>query len=283
MKRFVEYIIHQADDDDYWRDEKHREDIIEDFERLMNEEMHSDIYFTIKNPNFSAIFDDTLKQLHKSINYQGDNPWQIRNYIETGIHLGGSFTLAEHFYTECIGVEINELFYLINRYHVLWNHETNRNTKLYLGDSSDFLSKIFKEKSKTNDMWDEYTLIFLDAHWGPFNPLSKELKSISDYKLSPAAILIDDCYVDGDEVGLHDEDGEEYKDIPKRGKYQMETWLNQETDIYECAKHEYFEPMIDKIYGKGNYTTTFLDSERDVGMILYQPNKNHPRYKERLS
>ena len=41
--------------------------------------------------------------------------------------------------------------------------------------------------------------------------------------------------------------------------------------------------MIDKIYGKGNYTTTFLDSERDVGMILYQPNKNHPRYKERLS
>ena len=32
MKRFVEYIIHQADDDNYWRDEKHREDIIEDFE-----------------------------------------------------------------------------------------------------------------------------------------------------------------------------------------------------------------------------------------------------------
>ncbi|MDP8230817.1 MAG: hypothetical protein P9L93_06930 [Candidatus Gorgyraea atricola] len=67
--------------------------------------------------------------------------------------------------------------------------KTNKNIKLFHGDSAKFLQKCIDEGIFKSSK----TIFFLDAHWGKYWPLRDELKQA--LKLEKSVIIIDDFFV----------------------------------------------------------------------------------------
>jgi predicted O-methyltransferase YrrM len=162
----------------------------------------------------------------------------IDTIIETGTYMGATTlqfaSMVPHVYT----IEANK------EYHDQAKAKfEGKNIESFLGSSADILDKVIAKMPITKKM-----LFFLDAHWGPNNPLLKELQIIGNAKIKPV-IAIHDFKVPGHpELGFDSYDGQDYE------------W-------------DWIAASIDALYGTGNYTyhynTTAEGASR--GVIFIEP------------
>lgn len=106
--------------------------------------------------------------------------YKIETVIETGTYEGRTTRwLAEHF-NKIHTVEINEAYH-----NTALNYLSGlSNISMYLGNSVAALPLILPKCT-------DKTILFLDAHWGHYNPLLDELKVIAESKLRPVIIIHD--------------------------------------------------------------------------------------------
>lgn len=164
--------------------------------------------------------------------------------IETGTYRGATTKHLAEGVAKVDTIEIMEDNFQIAASHL----SGTANIELHKGNSPEELDKLFTAFNKKGRR--PNLLCFLDAHWGEYNPLLDELKTIAKHKWKPV-IIIHDFKVPGrDDLGF-----DTYKDI-----------------VYEW---DWIKNDIDKIYGAEGYTVEYNDKAEGAkrGVIFIYPKK----------
>lgn len=293
---FVEYLINQAKDDDWFSSK----DALKSYGGSSNKERESSVRdalcndYLVDNPNYydlhygpfsDTITDTTLIDIFTKISHaNNDGKRLINNYIETGTNLGASLFLGLRHFSHCVSCEINPVFYLVAKYHIHKSIPQNKILDLHLEDSRVQLPKILKDQDLKETHNDRYTLFFLDAHWGE-NPIKGELETIIKFGVQPGAILFDDVYMEGTDQVI-DYNWEQWNldypitsnlEIPKTAKSNFETWLEDGKYAYLCL--EYVTPYMNTIYGENLWEYEHHFTKRGVAVLLILPKDTHPNFR----
>src|SRR5688572_29050283 len=105
----------------------------------------------------------------------------IKTAIELGTCVGGTTRWLSRNFEKVIGVEIMPEYLNIAAERV---GDSPNEVILYEGSTVDWLPKILKDIN-------EPVIMFIDSHWGQFNPLLKELEIIAENNLKPVMIIHD--------------------------------------------------------------------------------------------
>jgi len=165
--------------------------------------------------------------------------YNVKTYIETGTHVGGSAAIASIYFEKVITCENHDWYFeRANN-----NLSSLNNVELYKKSSLDLFDEIFPI--------DEICIIFLDAHGENDFPLKGELNKISKNK-TKHIIIIHDFFVP-DDYG--------------NPKFQYDTWNGNKIDL------NYVKQSLDEIYGVDNYEYYFLPNQELSGVIYITPKK----------
>lgn len=157
-----------------------------------------------------------LKQKFAEIIKQHKITW----IIETGTYLGST---TAHLCSMCPRVdtvEVNEQHYKVAVDYL----RDRKNVTLHLGNSPQVLATLIPPRSGKRSA----LFVFLDAHWGQYNPLLDELAVIATSKYKPV-------------IAIHD--------------FKVPNNPELEYDVYKDFRYEWqtIHASVDKIYGPGNY------------------------------
>lgn len=131
----------------------------------------------------------------------------IQMVIETGTYLGSTTKHFAEWVKQVYTIEVLEKHYdLANK-----ALRDTPNVTQYLGNSPEVLNKLFSED--IFEEFDEPLFIFLDAHWGDYNPLLDELDTIAKWKwnLTPIIAIHDFKVPDHPELGFDSYKGQDYE------------------------------------------------------------------------
>ena len=158
--------------------------------------------------------------------------YNIKTVVETGTFKGSTTVQFANMVDKVYTTEVNPEYYK----EAVGKFTENGKTNIFhnLGSSVVVLPKILPEIPQPQTL-----LFFLDAHWGPNNPLLEELQIITDYKLKPVIVI-------------HD-----FK-VPGHPELGFDTYGGQDYDW------DWIKDKIENIYGKESYTVTYND--KAVGM-----------------
>jgi hypothetical protein len=142
------------------------------------------------------------------------NKFGIETAIELGTCVGGTTRWMAQNFKKVIGIEI------------MWDYLSvaaervglpDSDVTLYEGSTVDALPKVLKDIT-------EPVIMFVDSHWGEYNPLLKELEIIAEHKLKPVLVIHDFLVPGRKDLGF---------------------------DVYENIVYEWkwIQPSIEKIYG----------------------------------
>lgn len=160
------------------------------------------------------------------------NQYNIKTVMETGTFKGSTTIQFADMVNDVYTTEVNPEYYK----EALAKFSANKKDNIHpnLGSSVEILPKLLTTISQP-----QMLLFFLDAHWGPNNPLIEELKIIAEHRLKPV-IVIHDFKVPGHpELGYDTYGGQDYE------------W-------------SWIADSIDNIYGKDNYIVSY--NSEAVGM-----------------
>lgn len=123
--------------------------------------------------------------------------------VETGTYLGNTtLKLAEMSqYVHVCTVESN-----IGYYTEASMKFVGKNITSFHADSADCLARLLPIISQKSSR----TLFFLDAHWGPHNPLLRELELIAQLDVNPVIVIHDFKVPDHPELGFDSYGGQDY-------------------------------------------------------------------------
>lgn len=138
----------------------------------------------------------------------------IETVLELGTCVGGTTKWFSHNFKKVIGIEIMWDYLTIAAERVGYS---DSDVTFYEGSTVDVLPKVLKDIH-------EPVLMFIDSHWGEYNPLLRELEIIAEHKLKPV-------------ICIHD-----FK-VPNRSDLGFDTYGDI---VYEWS---WIEPSIKKIYG----------------------------------
>src|SRR5687767_13182602 len=141
--------------------------------------------------NSDSIILEQVKNLIREFN--------IDQIIETGTYHGDTTKELAKLVPLVHTIEVNPAY----QNTAQSNCKGVENIYWYLGSSPDVLDKQLLPGNSKN------LLIFLDAHWGSYNPLLDELKAIAKHGLKPV-ILIHDFKVPGKDFGFDSYGGQDY-------------------------------------------------------------------------
>lgn len=162
----------------------------------------------------------------------------IKTAIELGTCVGGTTRWLSQNFEKVIGIEIMPE-YLAVAFERVGLSESD--VTFYEGSTVYWLPKILKDIT-------EPVIMFVDSHWGQFNPLLRELEIIAEHKLKPVLVIHDFLVPGHKELGF---------------------------DTYENIVYEWkwIEPSIEKIYGKDyvmEYNSKATGAKR--GIVYIYPN-----------
>lgn len=169
--------------------------------------------------------------------------YNIKVFIETGTHLGGSALIASNFFDKVITCENHEYYYNLSKNAI--ENSNQKNIELHFCSSIDLLNKLVP--------YNELFIIFLDAHTpGSDYPLLGELELLAKNDIKPI-ILIHDFYVP-------DENG--------NAKFGYDSILGRKLDL------NYIWEKLIKIYGNDEKFKYYYlpEQELDSGVIYIMPN-----------
>lgn len=139
----------------------------------------------------------------------------IKTAIELGTCVGGTTRWLSQNFEKVIGVEIMPDYLNIAAERVGYSES---DVTLYQGSTVDWLPKILKDIN-------EPVIMFIDSHWGEFNPLLRELEIIAERGIKPVMVIHDFL-------------------VPGHKELGFDTYQNI---VYEW---KWIESHIEKIYGK---------------------------------
>lgn len=144
--------------------------------------------------------------------------FNIETVLELGTCVGGTTQWLQKNYKQVIAIELMPEFLDWTRKRVGF---MKLNVNFIQGSTVDVLPYVLGQ-IPSNSMF------FVDSHWGPNNPLLKELELIADFKLKPILCIHDFLVPGHPELGYDEYDGQKYK------------W-------------DWIEKSIENIYGKEGY------------------------------
>ncbi len=161
--------------------------------------------------------------------------------METGTYHGVTTRLLSQLFVQVYTCEINETYFGI----AYENLKGCGNIIMYPGNSADILPHILKKCT-------DKTILFLDAHWGAYNPLLDELRCIAEAKLRPI-------------IAIHD-----FKN-PNDPTMGFDTYPENNI-IYEW---EWIKESVENIYGKGGFKKYYNTEAKGArrGVIYIVPSK----------
>lgn len=178
--------------------------------------------------------DSFLKEAFKEmIRFNG-----IRTIIETGSYLGSTTKQLSSMVEKVYTIEINREYFEITRAKC-----AEENVFPYFGNSSELLPGMLEFAKDKGPI-----ICWLDAHWGPYNPLLDELKAIKESELKPCIIVHDFKVPDHPELGFDSYAGQDYE------------W-------------SWIEESINNIYGKDGYKYYYNSQAEGAkrGVIFIEP------------
>jgi len=188
--------------------------------------MNFNQYLEINKQGFEG--DTFLKErIQKLIEQYG-----IKTIVETGTFKGSTTVQFANMVDTVYTTEVNPEYYAEATKKFL--DKSIENIQHNLGSSVDILPKILPSIPQP-----QVVLFFLDAHWGPNNPLLEELQIIADHKLQPV-------------IAIHD-----FK-VPGHPELGYDTYGGQD---YEW---EWIKDKVEIIYGKDGYQVSY--NAEAVGM-----------------
>lgn len=182
--------------------------------------------------------------------------------FETGTCLGGTTKFLASNFETVHTVEINPTYM-----EQAIKFVNNQKVRFHSGPSETISDELISKLDDRN------TIFFLDAHWGPYCPLLKELEYIAKHRKGKDVIVIHDFKV------------------PDNSGLGFDTYNGSAFDINFVA------PGLDAIYGKNNYNiyynTEICGAKRGVlfvdpkteseGISILVPTYNRPDWLERLA
>lgn len=162
----------------------------------------------------------------------------IKTAIELGTCVGGTTRWLSQNFEKVIGIEIMPE-YLAVAFERVGLSESD--VTFYEGSTVDWLPKILKDIT-------EPVIMFVDSHWGQFNPLLRELEIIAEHNLKPVLVIHDFL-------------------VPGQPSLGFDTYENI---VYEW---KWIELSIEKIYGKDyvmEYNSKATGAKR--GIVYIYPN-----------
>lgn len=165
------------------------------------------------------------------------NKYNVRTYIETGTHVGGSSLIASEHFEKVITCENHNWYFEKAKANLLGKE----NIELHQKSSLDLFEEIFP--------LEETCIIFLDAHGEHDFPLKGELKKISKNNVKQI-LIIHDFFV---------------PDVNGNAKYQFDTWNGNRIDL------DYVYDDLIEIYGENGFDYYFLPNQEISGVIYITP------------
>ena len=124
--------------------------------------------------------------------------FDVKTIVETGTYLGKTTNVLATLVDEVVTIEINKNY----QKQAKEQCKKHENVKFLLGNSPIVLKQLLPLKGNI--------LFFLDAHWGPYNPLIDELETIALSGMKPI-IAIHDFKVPGKNFGFDAYGGQDYE------------------------------------------------------------------------
>lgn len=140
--------------------------------------------------------------------------FNIETAIELGTCVGGTTRWLSQNFKKVIGIEIMWDYLKLAAERVSYSES---DVTFYEGSTVDVLPKVLKGIT-------EPVIMFIDSHWGEYNPLIREIEIIAEHKLKPVLVIHDFL-------------------VPGRKDLGFDVYGNI---VYEW---KWIEPSIEKIYG----------------------------------
>lgn len=165
----------------------------------------------------------------------------IKTVVETGTFKGSTTVQFAAMVDTVYTTEVNPQYY--TEANKKFTEHSISTIHSHLGSSVDVLPKILPTISQP-----QMLLFFLDAHWGPNNPLLEELQIIADHKLKPV-------------IAIHD-----FK-VPGHPELGFDTYGGQD---YEW---NWIKKKVENIYGSKSYTVEYNKEANGMkrGVIFITP------------